>query len=102
AYNANQFVTDFNNLPAGTAAVIVSSDPFFTSKSADIVAAARGWARPVCYPNEIYKAANPLQGSSMVYGPSLSTAFQALGDKAKAFLNANPRPSKIGLDTPHP
>ena len=101
-YNPNQFANDFTSLPAGTKAVIVSSDPFFTSKAADLVAAARVWASPVCYPNEIYRAANPLTNASMIYGPDLSTAFQLLGAKGAAYLNGNPRPSQVGLDSPHP
>jgi hypothetical protein len=101
-YNGAQFANDFATLPANAKAVIVSADPFFTSKATDIVAAATTWAQPVCYPNEIYNNANPLAGKSMIYGPDLSTAYQSLGQKAADYLNANPRPPQMGLDSPHP
>jgi hypothetical protein len=101
-YQGQQFANDFANLPAQTQAVIVSGDPFFTSKASDLVAAASKWAKPVCYPNEIYTAAKPLQGASMVYGPDLSTAYTSLGQKAADYLTANVKPSQAGLDSPHP
>jgi hypothetical protein len=99
-YDKKQFVYDFSHLPAQAKAIIVSSDPFFTSNAADIIAAAKNWGNPVCYPNELYGTATT--GISMIYGPDLKTAYKALGVKAATYLAAATKPASVGLDSPHP
>jgi hypothetical protein len=103
AYDPSHFASDFTatSLPRGTQAMIVSSDPFFASKAADLTAAARAWGKPVCYPNELYKA-SALPGMSMIYGPNLEAAYGALSAKALAYLSAATKPKTMGMDTPMP
>jgi hypothetical protein len=101
-YHASQFVEDFDSLPRGTQAVIVSSDPFFASKAANLTAAAQLFAGPICYPNSLYQAtAQP--GVSMIHGADLQGAYNDLCAKALAYLSAPaPKPKTMGLDTPLP
>jgi hypothetical protein len=101
-YHASQFVDDFKSLPRGTQAVIVSSDPFFASKAADLTAAAHHFAGPICYPNSLYQA-TAQKGVSMIHGADLKAAYDELCAKALAYLSAHaPKPKTMGLDTPLP
>ena len=95
-----QFEEDFANLPRGTEAVIVSSDPFFLSKASRLTAAilARFGGRPICYPNGTYYGFGQ-PNYRLVYGVNLATAYTLLGQKAVAYLAA---PGDMGLDTPPP
>lgn len=56
-------------------AVIVSADPFFTSRRAQIVALAAQHSLPTCYPWREYVEA----GGLLSYGPDLTWAFRQLG-----------------------
>lgn len=104
--NPNPFNNDFQNLPAGTKAVIVSADPFFTSHAADIMQAAMQIIPPIpiCFPNEQYvTAAGSPQAKSMIYGPNLAKAYTLLGQMANTYLNAVPAARQpMGIKTPEP
>ena len=84
-YNAQQFKDDFNTF-GQIQAVVVSSDPFFASKAADLIAAATAWNKPVCYPTEFYSGAQAT--TSLIYGPGLKAAFEALGTKVSKYISA--------------
>lgn len=77
-------------------AVIVSADPWFTQTGSDLVASANSWIaqlpaqRVVCYCLQEYQQFNPTPGNSLIYGPSLKTAYEDLGKMAKQIL-ANPK-----------
>jgi hypothetical protein len=83
----------------GAKGVVISGDPFFTSRK-DIVVAAANDASPLkfCYPFEVYKDANPAPtpGSAVIFGPSLETAYSMIGEKAgtivAALKNSQPAP----------
>jgi hypothetical protein len=94
-YTKTAFGTDFNGLPAGTQAVVVSSDPFFAAKASDLSAAATNVY--VCYPTSAYTAST----KGIVYGSSLNDAYKALGAKANKYLNdlmQGTPPAYMGLD----
>lgn len=94
-YDKTAFATDFNGLPAGTEAVVISSDPFFAAKASDLSAAAANIY--VCFPTSAYTSST----KSIVYGSSLNDAYKALGAKANTYLNdlmQDNAPSYMGLD----
>jgi hypothetical protein len=79
-----------NAKAAGAKAVVVSGDPFFTSRMNAVVAAANGSRLKVCYPFAVYKTANPAPtpGSAVIFGPNLEDAYNVMGQKAAAILSA--------------
>jgi hypothetical protein len=102
--NVVEFPTAFNDAKTKGHAVIVSGDPFFTNKKAELVTQGNASQLTVCYPFDAYDTANPKTNISMRYGPSLSRAYGALGRKAAQILTAltanPPTPAPFtGLDT---
>ena len=82
-------------------AVVVSGDPYFTSRMNTVVAAGNDGATKqltVCYPFAVYMQATPTPraGSSMIYGSDLEFAYRQLGRKSGAVLDA----VAAGLDPP--
>jgi putative ABC transport system substrate-binding protein len=68
-------------------AVLISADPFFTTRRNQIVALAARYGLPVVYPWQEYAEA----GGLMSYGPSLATAYREIGLYAGRILKgANP------------
>jgi hypothetical protein len=76
----------FGSLPAGTKAVVVSADPFFTKYADKIVAAANAWisqdnTRRVAYP--LHDHGMHELNNALVYGPNLMDEYKRLGAKAR-------------------
>jgi putative ABC transport system substrate-binding protein len=68
-------------------ALLISADPFFTTRRNQIVALAARHGLPVVYPWQEYAEA----GGLMSYGPSLTTAYREIGLYAGRILKgANP------------
>jgi hypothetical protein len=83
-YDQTRFAADFAPLAGlGAQAVVVSSDPFFSSHAADLVAAAPQGI-PFCYPNELYTTAR--FGVDTIYGASLQNGYTTLALKAANYL----------------
>jgi hypothetical protein len=96
-YDPKAFGADFADLPKDTQAVVISSDPFFAAKASDLAAAANTWGKPVCYPTSAFTVSK----TSIVSGPNLNLAYQALGNKANQYLVAfmkKAAPSFLGFD----
>jgi hypothetical protein len=74
----------------GAKGVVVSGDPYFTSRKDVLVAAANASGLKVCYPFPVYKTANPppTPGSAVIFGPSLDAAYTMVGEKTGTILTA--------------
>ena len=83
--------TAFANAKSGGAlGVVVSGDPFFTSRMDALVRAANSSGLKVCYPFNIYKKATPppTSGSAVIVGPDLENAYETVGTMAANILTA--------------
>ena len=87
---------DSSNYPAVFAAIrepaiVVSADPYFHHSRDDLIAAANGSGKYVCYPLYNYRnkrgTNQPNHGHATLYGPKLEEAMSALGEMAAAVLN---------------
>jgi len=76
-------------------ALIVSADPFFTSRRARIVALAARYALPTSYPWSEYAR----EGGLMSYGPSLGWAYAQIGKYAGDILKGA-RPNDLPIQLP--
>jgi putative ABC transport system substrate-binding protein len=78
-----------------TNALLVSANPFFTDKRAQLVALAARHALPAGYPWRQYADA----GGLMSYGPSISGAYRLIGQLAGRILKGD-KPSDLPVQTP--
>jgi hypothetical protein len=87
---ATVYASAFGSLPAGTRAVVISADPFFTKTASDLVGAANAWVAPdstrrVAYGLHDYGMYSPTQ--ALVYGPKLEEEYKRLARKAARVCN---------------
>jgi len=80
---------------AGANALIVSADAFFTSRRQQIVALAARHSLPASYPWAQYADA----GGLMSYGPTLTWAYEQIGDYASRILKGA-RPDALPVQLP--
>jgi len=80
---------------AGADAVIVSADAFFTSRRQQVVALAARHSLPASYPWAQYADA----GGLMSYGPTLTWAYEQIGDYAGRILKGA-RPDALPVQLP--
>ncbi len=78
-----------------TSALLVSADPFFTSKRERIVALAAQHAVPTIYPLRVYIQ----DGGLLSYGTKLSWAYQQIGSYAGRILKGA-KPSELPVQLP--
>ncbi len=75
---------------ANLRAMIVSADPFFQDDKENLIGAANGSGKYVCYPLQIYAntggAHQPNAGRHTKHGPSLATEYYNLGVKANSVI----------------
>lgn len=76
-------------------AIVVSADPFFTTRREQVVALAAHHAMPVVYPLRQYVDA----GGLMTYGPELEWAYRRIGHYAGRILKGA-RPSELPVELP--
>jgi putative tryptophan/tyrosine transport system substrate-binding protein len=76
-------------------ALMVNADPFFTPRSAQIVALASHYALPTLYPWREYVEA----GGLISYGPVLTWAYRRLGLYASRILRGE-KPSELPVEAP--
>jgi hypothetical protein len=91
--NFNQAV---GQLAAVSAGIVVSGDPFFTSKRNRLVDLLNNTGKPVCYPFDVYLK-NATRGKSMRFGPDMTSQFKALGAKAKQVLASTVQIPSVGV-----
>src|SRR5262252_4434362 len=89
------FETAIKDHKAG--ALLVSGDPFFNSKRAEIVKLATKHKIPVCYPWREYVEA----GGLMSHGPSLSSVYRRLGIWTGMILDGTKAPDLPDADAGH-
>jgi len=100
----------------GAKGVVISSDPFFSSRRDNLVTQANaaattaGGLMKICYPFEIYGTVGnpgtppnsvPAPGSAISIGPNLLAAYQTMGNKAAAIaadITAGRNPTFKSLD----
>ena len=76
-------------------ALLVSANPFFTGRRAQLVALAARHAMPTGYPWREYADA----GGLMSYGPSVAGAYRLIGRYASRILNGE-KPAELPVQTP--
>jgi hypothetical protein len=85
---SNAFVSFRND--ANLRAMIVSADPFFQDDKQNLINAANGSGKYVCYPLQIYANTGgthqPNAGQHTKHGPSLATEYYNLGVKANSVI----------------
>jgi ABC-type uncharacterized transport system substrate-binding protein len=80
---------------AGAGALLVSPDGFFTSQRAKIVELAASHRLPTTYGWREYVVA----GGLMSYGPSITQAYEQIGDYASRILKGD-KPGELPVQTP--
>jgi hypothetical protein len=85
----------------GADGIVVSGDPYFTSKRNPLVPLLNGHNLPVSYPFDIYNTGNPLprSGKSMRFGPDLIAEYTNLGGKAQQVLSSSVPIPQVGFRT---
>jgi hypothetical protein len=68
--------------------IVISGDPYFTSRMGTVVAAANGSQLKICYPFAAYANATPAPTSGIYLGPDLPAAYEQIGQMAGEILNA--------------
>ncbi len=83
------FPQNFAAMPAAITAVVVSADPFFQESKNELVAAADGSGKYICYPVQDYGGATPppTHLKATLFGPALKDPFALLGERAAKVLN---------------
>jgi hypothetical protein len=86
----NAFASDFNSLPAAITALVLSGDPFFQDSKDDLVRAANGSGRYMCYPFQDYGDGSPAPtaGRATLFGPELTDPYTLLGERAGKVLHS--------------
>jgi putative ABC transport system substrate-binding protein len=79
----------------GAAAILVSANPFFTDRRAQIVALAARHGLPAGYPWRQYAEV----GGLMSYGPSITGAYRQIGRYASRILNGD-KPADLPVHLP--
>jgi hypothetical protein len=75
---------------SGAKGIVISGDPFFTSRMNEVVTAGNASRLKICYPFAVYKNATPAPtpGSGLCLGPDLEDAYATIGQKAGTILTA--------------
>jgi putative ABC transport system substrate-binding protein len=93
---ANEFEPAFNALVRqGAEALIVSADPIFNSRRAQLVALAARHAVPAAYPWREYA----ITGGLMSYGPSISGLYRQIGQYVTRILKGD-KPGDLPVQNP--
>jgi putative ABC transport system substrate-binding protein len=92
----NEFEPAFNALVRqGAEALLVSADPIFNSRRAQLIALAARYAIPAAYPWREYA----LAGGLMSYGPSISGLYRQIGQYVTRILKGD-KPGDLPVQNP--
>jgi hypothetical protein len=108
--NPANFPQDFAGFPANIQAIVVSADPYFHRHRNDLILAANGSGKYICYPLRSYRNLNgthqPTPGRAVIIGPDLhetnpissQSAYYQMGVMAATVLGgANPNPAIVPI-----
>jgi hypothetical protein len=89
---------------ANAQGIVISGDPYFTSRMNTLVAAANSSGLKICYPFDAYASATPAPapGSGIYLGPDLPAAYYEIGQMAGTILTgitATGTAQSVGLIT---
>lgn len=89
--NPATYPADMAQFPATVKAIVISADPFFQDTMDELIAAANGTGKYICYPLQAYENTGgtnlPTPGKTTLFGPSLVGAYKLLGQLASIALN---------------
>jgi hypothetical protein len=88
-----------NLINNGADGIVVSGDPYFTSRRHSLVPLLNNHNLPVSYPFDIYKKENPRPGKSMRFGPDLIAEYTTLGTMAGQVLASSVQIPQVGKRT---
>jgi hypothetical protein len=104
------FPRDFTGFPANIQAIVISADAYFHKHKDDLIRAADGSGKYICYPLLTYRNTNgsvqPTHGSAVIIGPDLHevnpidprSAYYEMGVMAATILRgANPNPAIVAI-----
>jgi hypothetical protein len=97
----NRYANDMANFPASVKAIVMSADPFFQDTMDELIDAANGTGRYICYPLQAYENTGgthlPTHGKATLFGPSLVGAYKLLGQLASIVLNTGAPVDFVGV-----
>jgi hypothetical protein len=89
--NPATYPADMAQFPATVKAIVISADPFFQETMEELIGAANGTGKYICYPLQAYENTGgtnlPTPGKTTLFGPSLVGAYKLLGQLASIALN---------------
>jgi hypothetical protein len=89
--NPATYPADLARFPATVKAIVISADPFFQDTMEELIAAANGTGKYICYPLLAYENEDgtnqPTRGKTTLFGPTLVGAYKLLGQLASMVLN---------------
>jgi hypothetical protein len=100
------FNLDFNQFSNTIQAIVISADPYFHRHRNDLISAANGSTKYICYPLLSYRnltapAANqPTPGNAVVYGPDLHQVNPAVSTTAAYYQMGVMAATAIGTPLP--
>jgi hypothetical protein len=107
--NPANFPQDFAAFPANIQAIVISADPYFHRHRDDLISAANGSHKYICYPLRTYRNLNgtqPTPGHAVIIGPDLheinpistTSAYYQMGVMAATVLGGtNPNPAIVPI-----
>jgi hypothetical protein len=108
--NPANFPRDFAGFPKNIQAIVISADAYFHKHKDDLIAAANGSGKYICYPLQTYRNTSgihrPTHGNAVIIGPDLhginpidtQSAYYQMGVMAATVLGgANPNPAIVPI-----
>jgi hypothetical protein len=91
--NPVTYPTDIARFPATVKAIVISADPFFQDSKEELIGAANGTGKYICYPLQTFENIGglnlPTPGKTTLLGPTLTGAYKLLGQLTTLALSSS-------------